>query len=371
MLKYDAKPNVISYLSAYHSIYIRALCVIAEFAAPIDHLLLLKDDYMEAAYEQLKELDPEERLFRHKLRPAWGIGLWVGEQKLRRRFVFQDGSQRAFRVGFYHLLEPVEPDAEDVEEVLDHLLADVDMHNMEEERDTQPPVMSFEDQVKVFRHRFPKGFKDKKYLNAYRRPQSGSARKAHIEPIMEQAQVHFAKERFERMIDAGKHRLLYEEMIDIMTATSLVRPKRIQPMEDVKVNKQIALVQALYKLLHDSETRYRERFKHWAMTLQKVNTSTNWPLATIVPALFEPQKHICIKRTVFDYQARSLPRCKPVRGKVKARRYRNGRSIARRTMEALESAGLEPVDMFDVRAFMWETLRPKGQKTLLQLMEAQ
>ena len=47
-----------------------------------------------------KQMDREDRVFRHQRRPDWGLGVWVREERSRRRLRFEDGELRAFKKGF-------------------------------------------------------------------------------------------------------------------------------------------------------------------------------------------------------------------------------------------------------------------------------
>lgn len=55
-------------------------------------------------------VDDDRRFFRHKTRPAWGVGVLVEETSDHRTFLFADGSRRAFKLDLCDaFIEPAEP----------------------------------------------------------------------------------------------------------------------------------------------------------------------------------------------------------------------------------------------------------------------
>lgn len=308
-------------------------------------------------------LDPEDRLFRHRLRPGWGIGLWVREEKTRRRLVFQDGTRRAFKSGFYHLLEPVDADTVDIPETFKNLLGEAELLREEKPAETTPPVMAFSDQISVFLHQYPEGFGGEDYIDGHRRPLVRKARKAHVERALERAQSELEEGRLREMLADDRHDEVHAAIAQILRLTSLVAARRVRPLNDLDADARVQLVESVVDLLY-GEGQYRDRFDRWVAALDNLGIQPNWALATVLPALVHPDTHICVKRSVFGLQARAVLAEGKVQKQVTARRYRNARKIARAVRKRLEEADLEPRDMLDVRNFIWETLRPKGRKLL-------
>lgn len=312
---------------------------------------------------QPKELDPEDRLFRHRLRPGWGIGLWVREEKNRRRLVFQDGTRRAFKPGYYHLLEPVDADAVDIPETFKNLVGEAEMLREEKPVDAKPPVMPFADQIAVFLHQYPGGFGGDDYIDGHRRPLVRKARKAHVERALKRAQSELEEGRLREMLAEGRHDEVHAATVEILRLTTLVAARRVRPLKDLDADARVQFVESLTELLY-GEGRYRDRFDRWVSSLRDLGIQPNWALATVLPALVHPDKHVCVKRSVFKLQARAVLASRKVAKKVTARRYRDARKIARAVRERLEEADLQPRDMLDVRNFIWQTLRPKGRSLL-------
>lgn len=319
-----------------------------------------------------KTMDPEERLFRHKKKPDWGVGLWVREERHRRRLRFEDGEMRAFREGYYDMLVPVDGTRIDVDDVYQRIASEHELLAQEarEAKPVKPPVMSFEEQILVFKELYPNGFADEDYLDAHRKPMGGSSsRKSHVDLSIERVQKELAEPVLKAALDEGRGTDIHTTVVGLLQGTSLVTPKRLKLVANLPESDHFAFAQALYGLLH-GEGRYRERFEHWLRTLGQMSGSdVNWPLLTALPALMYPERHVALKARVFQLQARSLAPSERLKKAPTRRGYRKGRRVALATEKALKEAGMKPNDMFDVSYFIWDTLRPKGRKLLEQIKE--
>lgn len=310
-------------------------------------------------------LDPEERLFRHKSKPEWGIGVWMVEEANKRRLRFEDGQFRAFKKGYYHFLKPVDTEKVDVHEVFGRILGEhVEAQELRSNVSDKPPVMSFEAQVQVFRHLYPGGFDSEAFDQTWRRPTSGPARKAHLHAAMDQASGLKRKAASAR-IAAGEAGELANEAIALLESTTLTTPAKLKPLARLTDEQRAAFGTALVELLH-GEARFGKRFKTWLTTLSELQIPAGWRLSTSFLGLVKPNKHMPVRRQVLSLQARAvspvqIPATPSLAG------YRRARRVAKATRTQLESAGLQPENLLDVYAFIWETLRPKGQKLCKEL----
>lgn len=318
-------------------------------------------------------LEPEERLFVHKTRPQWGVGLWVREERTRRRVCFEDGQMRAFKKGYYDLLEPVDPDRPDFDELFEALAGEHEAVVAEKAaaraREENPPVMSFQEQLQVFTSVYEGGFRSEAYQDAARTRASGNLCKRHVEEEVALAQDLLAKGKLQGLLGTGQFGVVVRSMVDILQRTALVKPakghKLLATVDDPRDHKTLAL--ALYRLLYGKK-RFRKRFAAWVEALRTtLGEEPSWPLATVFPALVFPEEHVCVKRQVFELQAREVKPGAHIPKKVNRRGYRRARRVAKRVSKQLEQAGRAPRDLLDVRRFVWETLRPKGQKLLEEL----
>jgi len=309
------------------------------------------------------KLDPEDRLFRHSRVPEWGIGVWVVEEPGKRRLRFEDGQLRAFKRGFYEMLKPVDTERVDVHEVMERILGE---HAEAQELQTPdtPPVMTFERQVEVFLHLYPEGFSDPSYRAAWRAPDSGKAKKSHLHAAM--ADAHFLhKEPARARIEAGEAAALADQSIALLRRTSLLTPRTLAPVERLDETGKAHLGAALVELLH-GKARFGKRFKVWLGVLREIGVAPSWRLSTAWLGLVKPAKHMPIRRQVVQLQARSTSPVKlPANPSLAG--YRRARRVALATRDRLIEQGLEPDNLLDVYAFVWETLRPKGRKLAEEL----
>lgn len=314
-------------------------------------------------------MDPEDRLFTHVKRPEWGIGVWVKEERNRRRLMFADGVRRAFKRGYYDLLKPVDPDKIDVEEEFEQLVADHEAVRDERaarQTPSKPPVMSFDEQLKVFEDLFPGGFKGEVWLEKHRRPDEGrKPRKSHVDPSIEQAQSLLNKEDLSAFIEEGDFDTFHDRVVQVFKRTTLVSPtKVVRPTQALEGEKKAAFCMAIFDLLY-GEKRYRRRFGLFVKSMQEdVGFDVNWSLASVLPSLVFPEKHVFVKRRAYVLQAREIKPDARVSKKVQKRAYKSASRIARRVRKQLREKGYEPRDMMDVYLFMWSTLRPMAQKHL-------
>ena len=79
---------------------------------------------------------------------------------------------------------------------------------------------------------------------------------------------------------------------------------------------------------------------------------------------------MAVEHNAFRRQARSLMPEARLGRLPTARTYGSARRLAGRVRDKLVEAGEAPVDLLDVRAFVWETLRPKAVEQLARLEQA-
>lgn len=323
---------------------------------------------------RLRQRDPSERLFRHKLHPEWGVGLWVREEQTRRRLRFDDGELRAFKKGFYHLLVPVDPEKVDVDEAFEKIGGDHARQVLERQeadsRKQRPPLMSFQEQLRVFGHLFPKGFEDPEFIDAHLRPVSGSARRAHLGHASDLAKDLLSKDKVQAWQKEGDVTALFDAALQVLGATSIVSPSNaIKPLEKLDDEAKKAFVDALADLLY-GEGKQRQRMEDWLETLTGPVglDKVTWGLATVFPALVHPDKHIAVKRNALELAARSVLPGVTLRRTPSARGYGKALRIARAVRRNLEDNDLHAPDLLHVRIFTWQTLRPKARDILDELL---
>ncbi len=317
----------------------------------------------------LQELDPSKRLFVHSRRPEWGVGLWVSANRTTRTVQFEDGKQRTFREGYYHLLDAVDPASVDVDEVYEKMVGEAELADREsrraENRPAKEAVMGFERQIQVFKAQYPGGFGDEEYLHDFRRPTEGKGkRKSHFDPAVLLAQTDLSKEALQGLIDDGNLLAVFDRIIHVLRKTSLVSPSKevapVEEIEDEEARKKVAFT--AFEMLHGEEGHYRYRLAAFLDALRSQGVRPSWGLATALSALMHSDDHVCVKRQVFDLQARELKPLALINKEPDHRSYNKALTICRLARKRLTDAGLEPADYHDVRNFIWLTLRPRGQQ---------
>lgn len=321
-----------------------------------------------ATWIQPNQFDQEERLFRHKLRPDWGIGVWVREEKTRRRVCFQDGQIRVFKQGFYHLLEPVDSSEINASRIFKEIVHEHELALNERLRrkaaKKREALMSFDQQLRVFGHLFPGNFRGAAYRHEHRSPEAGrKPLKRHMTQVIEHAADLFNKRRLERLITESPS-TVYADALGLLADFKLVQPKDVAPLRTIPTEQHLDFAQALRDVLH-GEGSAPNRMGVWLTQLTAICRSPlTWSVATALPAMFDPKKHVCARQQAFELQGRSVSPDSAISGRPNERSYRASLRIAKEVEKRLRDGGLKPMDLVDVRVFIWETLRPKGRKIL-------
>jgi hypothetical protein len=110
---------------------------------------------------------------------------------------------------------------------------------------------------------------------------------------------------------------------------------------------------------------YGNRFTRFVASLTAAcEKRPSWRLATALPALLQPQEHVCVRKSVFLKQAATIaPELRYTRG-PRRKSYESFLAVANRTRDRLLDAGLNPQDLLDIHDFAWLTLRPAAGKLL-------
>ncbi|MEL6345846.1 MAG: hypothetical protein AAFV53_22235 [Myxococcota bacterium] len=313
----------------------------------------------------------EPVLFLHKKRPSWGAAMLAREADGRRSYQFQDGSLRKFKKGFYHLFEPLNESSTVMETLVEDLQqkydASLDQKRLSARRN-QPPVMEFEEQVQVFRALYPHGFQDPGFIEEWRGGGDIRRRKRHTAPASAQAQALLSRERLTRLLKTGQYSKIHTSMVRVLSKTGMVSPsKAVKPLRALDAGYHQRLSHALFDVLY-GDGHYIDRLREYILALDADGTiQVRWPMVTALPALVHPTRHVCVRRSAFRLQARSMAPNSHLKKVPTPKGYRRARKMARAVHKRLLAEGLEPRDLLDTRVFIWETLRPKGRALLDEL----
>lgn len=323
-------------------------------------------------------------LVHHIHRPEWGTGMFVGEHARRRRYQFEDGKLRAFKEGFYHLLQPAETEASDAAGLLTTLTKKHDdalVRRQIEHRRRRGDLSAIRlvDQIRVFSDLYPGGFEDPLLIERSRTPEEGKrACKRHLDTALEHARVHLDPHRLHAAIQAGTHGAVLHHFVAVAKRTDLLAVGRdIKPLLAIAPTWHRELAARLFNLVlaasrhetADSESAFETAFEAWVGTLEAaLETTPSWQLATAPAAFAAPKHHVLVQPTVFRLQTRWAAPTLCWSKAPASSRYLRLRDMADTVSEQLTKEGLVPRDRFDTGRFIWETLRLAGRKRLKELV---
>ncbi|MEM9863379.1 MAG: hypothetical protein AAF938_17415 [Myxococcota bacterium] len=309
-----------------------------------------------------------QQLFIHKRRPEWGRAVLASETEDRRQYQFEDGQVRAISERFYSMLEPVNPEEEDAKasvRKLRTLLRHNDLSAAAGDGKVKA-TMTFGDQIALFRAAVPEGFEAANYRKAYRRGER-STKRAHIEPAIEKVETELAEDVLRPLVDAEDYTGVLEAVRGVLLSTDLISSaerKVLQGIDSDVGEKLIAT--AFFELLHGEDT-FAERFVRLLDAFDRAKVRPTWALTTALPALAEPKNHVCVRPTAFRDQARSLMPKLQLEMTPDLGTYELLQGMAHSARDQLTAADIVPGDLFDVRNFMWLTLRKDAERKLRAL----
>ncbi len=308
-------------------------------------------------------------LVRHTKRPSWGLGILTFEDDTRRRYHFKDGRSRTFKEGFYQLLERVEPPPAEAARLVAELeeqagVAEARRTVRAEARAAGVEMMSFEEQIQVFRLLFPGGFGDESWVADIRGEGRPRPRKQDRQPAIDLARQSFSEERMSTLIAAGDTATLIKDFEHLLSRTNLVSPsKDVAPLAELEPAARPQVIDALYGILW-RDGAIADRFKVWLDALATTPEGPSWRLLTAPLMLVHPDQHVCVHPTAFRQQAKWFHPYDTWKAAPSGQRYAEMVELAHRIGADLTEKGLHPRDLVDVYEFVTRTLRPAAKKLL-------
>lgn len=303
-----------------------------------------------------EDLDHGTGLYRHVKRPEWGVAILAWEKGPRRAYQFEDGRLRKFREGYYSLMQPAE-DVARSQAVVKGLKEALEANKGDRDPKVLEPVASFEAQIELFRSLYPEGFHDPDWVSDHREDEGGRALKRHREPVMQRTREALSKQRCEELIASDRHAELVESVTSILADTSLVALKHVRPLQRLDERETREFAEAVNHLLH-GDGPFDPRFQKYLRIMGHIyGDRPSWRVATALPALWDPQEQVCVRRSAFVRQAASIAPLARYSRKARTSSYKNFRRVAFVVRERLQEQGFEPRDLLDVHDFIWATLR--------------
>lgn len=308
-------------------------------------------------------------LFEHTKRSDWGLAILTWEGRDKRCYQFQDGRLRTFKKGFYGFLKAVDRPVDEVREIVDqlaqrHAVVTARQEVMAEAKKAGSKLMTFEDQVRVFKHLYPGGFSDPAYLDKVRGTEE-TRRKKHREPAIADARKRLSRERLSELIEARDFAAVHAEALAAVNGTDIASQKTDRvALQKLEASAHEDFANALFEMLY-GEGPVAQRFDRYVKVLgEGSQTRVTWPLATAVQALVFPTDRVAVKPSVFRQQAKWMaPRLMFDNDPV-GHQYEQLESMAFSIRRRLEQADIPPSDLMDVYDFIWITLRPKAKEIL-------
>lgn len=300
--------------------------------------------------------DDEPELLRHVKRPQWGLAILAWERGDRRAYQFEDGRLRKFKEGYYDMMQPGESKQRSEEAVIADLQAAIGT-TRSTTRKTLKPAASFDEQVELFKSLYPGGFQGEKWTEEHRGTPEGRDLKRHRDPAIAQAREVLAEGEVAAMMAEARYADLRSAVTELLASTSLVSLRHVKTLRGLEEDETERFAEAVAGLLH-GEGDFGPRFKVWLKLLRDVlGGKPSWRIATVLPALMEPDRHVVVRHSAFIRQAASIAPTSKYSRRPRARAYRNFRRVARVAHTRLEAADLKPRDLMDVHDFIWATLR--------------
>lgn len=318
------------------------------------------------------EINPNV-LYRHKLRPEWGLAALHHRAEDKRAFQFEDGKIRIFKSGYLHHLLPVDAPTDRTARTLERLGNNVG-HEPTKSAASKAganalPVAA---QILLFSDLYPEGFvgaawrKTKRGFNASRRL------KRHRNASVTEAQSTLSYSALAGALASSQTEEVVARLHAMLRASDLVTPKQADSLNKVKPEDAQRLITALHGLLYGEDAPLAIRFERWVTALERpLRKTPSWSLATAPLALTRPGEHVCVRTASFARQAQWMaPRLVKER-QVSGRLYERWLAMANTVGDELRQAGLAPRDHLDIFDFMAETLTPKRMKEARELYERQ
>ena len=214
---------------------------------------------------------------------------------------------------------------------------------------------------------FPEGFAGEAF-RAKHRGGKGRKVKRHRDPALALAAELLRPEALRDLVARGMYDELATRLVDVLKPTDLVTKTQLDALKKLTFDARLA--EAMVEFIHgegDEGTRFRTLRRALARAGLKTPA---WPMLTGLLALAHPERHVCVRRSVFERQAKHLSIAGKRGRKVCVESYQSYRAMAEAIRDELTDGGHAPQDMFDVHDFIWLTLRPAVKADLNDKMVA-
>lgn len=278
--------------------------------------------------------DGSRRFFTHSDKPEWGVGVLVDERDGKRTIDWQHGKRHVIAEAFWGKLVEQTPDERTERATMmanETITRSLEPKKAKKARKGPAPVLpTWEGQLARFRDKWPGGFGDATYLSEERVPREAS----------------FAL--VAALLGGGDPEP--PRIKEALQASQLLHPVEIA---------RLANNPAWVAPMRDFVSGAGDPLAAFDAVITALGPKPTWTMATVLPALRDPRKHVFVKPGLFQTQAKVAGR--PIEnyaptpsGSVYVQFQDLSQDIGRR----LAAAGLPPRDLLDVHMFIWRTLSP-------------
>jgi hypothetical protein len=310
-------------------------------------------------------------LFKHTMRPNWGLAILAYEDDDKKAFQFEDGKVRLFKNEYLQLLQAVDTPVDQSARTLARLGNQTEESTDSKATKSKGQVLPIDAQIMYFSEKYPDGFAGAAWQAKHRGVGVKRRLKRHRNPAIAEAQEFLNHDEMSRLMQAGEHAQIVARLVVTLEGCDLVSKKMASDVAVVYEERAIPLVQALFVLLHGTEQSLAVRFERWYTELQRVcHGKPSFSLATAPLALAKPEEHICVRRACFLRQAAWMaPRLASERA-ITGRNYQRWVEMAAQMRSVLDEAGLQVGDNLDIHDFISETMAPKSMARASELHRA-
>lgn len=296
------------------------------------------------------------RLFRHALRPAWGLAVLSHEGDGKRHYLFEDGSRRALARDFDSLMTPIEKPTPEQHAAYARLQKLVGARSSQRPSEgAGAEAEEFEAQLARLRGTFPAGLSDPKWVVDFRASALGVS--PGRDAAIESARARLGTETLDALLSARRFEEVWALASSLGRESGLLlssfKGRRVpsgEPLHELAV--------ALRGLLSD-EGPYGARFDRYVQALTLAfGKAPSWELATLASALIFPSDHVYVEPKNFRRLIKATRARRALPATPSGATYAMLLGLARSLARKLAEHGEAPRDLLDVRDFMCVTLAP-------------
>lgn len=300
-------------------------------------------------------------LFKHKKRDEWGLGIVLRRLDDRIDIQFQDGRERTFKHGFYHMFEAVDRRLDVAMGIVDALRS---MSGDTAPRGDRKQPVTLEEQVVFFRQQYREGFRGEAFGEAHRGDGRKRPLKRHRDALVASAAEHLAKRSLLEALTDDDPSAVHEAAGHVISSTDLVKVAERKLFLEMDAQFHAPVANALHALLHGKSPLVPRIDAVVAWLERALGDTPSWELVTVLLGAVHPNEHVVVRENVFSRQAVFMAPGLTIPKRPMGILYERLQTMAQSVRAHLLEEGLEPRDMLDVHDFMWLTLKPASQRSI-------